>query len=168
MIEYYLALASGLISTVYGGGEMFCGDIGKAVPCAYGAVTASGEVFDPTVPMAAIAAPSGVRLRSRMISLKIPGGECQPVLLADKMNPRWIGSRGFDLTPAAVALLTGGDKGLRWSGRVQVCDIPAWKKVLYKHFAPYKLGHYGLMAAMYSKPSTVNTIDIWGLAVSDT
>lgn len=151
MIEFYLAIASGLISTTYGGGEMFCGDVGKPVACAHGAVTASGVIFDPAIPMAAIAAPSGVRLRSRIISLKVPGGECRPVLLADKMNPRWVGVRGFDLTPAAVELLTGGVQGLKWSGRVQVCDMEPWKRKLYRHFKPYKLSRYTLIAQVTRK-----------------
>lgn len=158
MIEFYLAIASGLVSTVYGGGEMFCGDVGKPVACAHGAITASGEVFDPTIPMVAIAAPYGVRLRARMVSLKVPGGECRPVLLADKMNPRWIGVRGFDLTPAAVELLTGGAQGLKWSGRVQVCDMEPWKRALYRHFKPYKLSRYTLMAQVFTKSSHVKSL----------
>lgn len=166
MIEYYLAIASGLISTVYGGGEMFCGDIGKPRPCAYGAITASGEVFDPSIPMAAIAAPSGVRFRSRMVSLKVPGGECKPVLLADKMNPRWVGVRGFDLTPAAVELLTGGAQGLKWSGRVQVCDMEPWKRKLYRHFKPYKLSHYTLMAQVTRKYTREQSLTTSGQAES--
>lgn len=117
-----LLLASLLPSTTYGYGEVMCGDIGSPRACDSSAVTASGVGFDPTRAMVAIAAPAGLRLKARVIGLRVPGGKCRKVLLADKMNPRYIGVRGFDLTPAAVALLTGKPASPVWSGRVEVCS----------------------------------------------
>jgi hypothetical protein len=118
-----ILLASLLRSTTYGYGELMCGDIGKARKCSKGAVTASGVVFDPSVPMVAIAAPIKLRLRAEYIGLRVPGGTCQRVLLADKMNPRYIGKRGFDLNPAALSLITGEPAHKAWSGRVEVCQL---------------------------------------------
>lgn len=122
-LNQLLLLASMLTSTTYGHGELMCGDIGKAVPCVKGAVTASGLPFDPTVPMVAIAAPTAMVLKARTIGLRVPGGKCRGVKLADKMNPRYVGVRGFDLTPAAVALLTGAPATKHWSGRVELCKL---------------------------------------------
>lgn len=116
-----LMIASGLPATTYGFGEHFCGDVGKPVPCAYGAVTASGEVFDPSLPTAAIAAPFTLLLKPTLVRLRIPGGKCRAIRITDKMNPRWIGKRGFDLTPAAVRLLTEGESHPKWSSKVEVC-----------------------------------------------
>jgi len=123
LLTQLLLLASMLTSTTYGHGEMFCGDIGKAVPCSKGAITASGIEFDPSVAMVAIAAPTKLVLRAKTIGLRVPGGKCRRVKLADKMNPRYIGVRGFDLTPAAVQLLTGKPATKYWSGRVEVCKL---------------------------------------------
>jgi hypothetical protein len=116
--------SSGSISSVYGFGEMFCGDIGHAVACDSRATTASGLPFDPTYPMAAIAAPTNMALKAQVIGLQVAGGKCQAILLADKMHPKWIGVRGFDLTPAAVTLLTGKPATKYWKDRVFVCQLP--------------------------------------------
>lgn len=117
-----IALASGLLATTYGWGSHNCGDIGKPRPCEYGAVTASGITFDPDYPMAAVAAPTRMRMRPVFVRLRVEGGECRTILIADKMNPRYIHKRGFDLTPAAQALLTGEDPKPYWSARVYVCE----------------------------------------------
>lgn len=127
MLEYLLVIASGLVSTVYGLGEQNCGDIGEPVACTHGAITASGVPFNPDIPQIAIAAPSEYRLRPTTIRIRIEGGKCHKVQLVDKMNPRYVGQRGFDLTPAAVRLLTGQPATLFWSAPVYVCDIPSWK-----------------------------------------
>ena len=121
LIEYYLMIASLVPSTTYGHGELMCGDVGKPVACAVGAVTASGVPFNPAVPMVAIAMPANRRLVARHVWLRVEGGECRRVRLTDKMNARYIGVRGFDLTPAAVRLLTGKPATKHWSGRVEVC-----------------------------------------------
>jgi len=119
-----LITASGLISTTYGHGEKFCGDIGKAVACELGAITASGVRFDPQLPQAAIAAPIRMVMRDSFVWLRVAGGPCSKIHLVDKMNPRYIGKRGFDLSPAAVELLTGKPATRHWSGVVHVCSVP--------------------------------------------
>lgn len=119
-----LVIASGLISTTYGYGEVMCGDIHSPRPCAAGAITASGVAFDPRLPQVALAAPTHLRLPASHIWLRVPGGECRRIALVDKMNPRYIGVRGFDLTPRAVELLTGKPATRHWSGRVYVCSVP--------------------------------------------
>ncbi len=121
-IETLLLIASLMRSTTYGYGEFMCGDVGKPRPCEKGAITASGVEFDPTKPMAAIAAPFNMVLKAQVIGLRVEGGKCKRIHLVDKMNPRYIGKRGFDLSPAAVRLLTG-DAHPGWSGRVEVCSL---------------------------------------------
>ena len=121
IILFYILVASGLHSTTYGHGELMCGDIGKPVKCSVGAITASGEVFDPQIPQVAVAAPTGLRMYPQVIPLRIKGGKCKFLRIVDKMNPRYIGKRGFDLTPAAVTLL-GGMATEYWSGEVEVCS----------------------------------------------
>ena len=124
-LHHYVSVADGLRSTVYGtSGEMFCGDIGKPVPCASGATTASGLPFEPKLPSMAVAAPTRLRLAAVYIWVRVESGPCHRVLLSDKMNPRYIGVRGFDLSPAAVRLLTGKPATKHWSGRVFVCSVP--------------------------------------------
>lgn len=130
MLEYLIIIASGLLSTTYGHGEINCGDIGSPVPCEVGAVTASGVPFDPSLPQAAVAAPSDLRLRARSIKLRVDGGPCRKIQLVDKMNPRYIGKRGFDLTPEAVRLLTGKPATAAWSGIVHVCGLSDWRDAL--------------------------------------
>lgn len=121
-IETFLLIASLMRSTTYGYGELMCGDVGSPRPCEKGAITASGVEFDPTKPMAAIAAPFNFVLKAKVIGLRVEGGKCRRIHLVDKMNPRYIGKRGFDLSPAAVKLLTG-DSHPNWSGRVEVCNL---------------------------------------------
>lgn len=124
VLAQLLLLASLLPSTTYGYGEKMCGDPGKAVACDSNAVTASGVPFNPDVAMVALAMPAKLRLKATHIGLRVPGGKCKLVLLADKMNERYVGKRGFDLTPAALRLLTGSS-GPMWSGRVEIChDAP--------------------------------------------
>lgn len=121
-INEFILAASGLVSTVYGFGEKYCGDIGKPVACEYGAITASGEIFDPSLPSAAIAAPSNLPLKPTTVRLRVKGGKCHAIRITDKMHPRWIGLRGFDLTPASVQLLMDGQlPSPTWSAIVEVC-----------------------------------------------
>lgn len=122
-IILYIMIASGLHSTTYGYSELMCGDIGKPVKCSVGAITASGEVFDPQIPSAAIFSPTRLRMwkRASVMPLRIlPDGKCMFIRINDKGNPRYIGKRGFDLTPASVKLL-GGKVADTWSGKVEVC-----------------------------------------------
>lgn len=99
-----LAFAVGISST-YGFGEWNCGDIGKAKPCIKGQPTASGVLLDPDAPQAAIAAPTNMRMRPVTVYMRVPGGPCVAIQVIDKMNPRYIGERGFDLTPGALRAL---------------------------------------------------------------
>ena len=89
-LTLYILLASMLPSTTYGYGEIMCGDVGKARSCATGAVTASGARFDTEVPQVALALPTRLRLKGRHVRLRVDGGKCHTVALADKMHERWI------------------------------------------------------------------------------
>lgn len=120
-LETLLLIASGLMSTTYGHDELACGDVKTPRPCSIGAVTASGVPFDPSLPQVAIAAPERFILKHSVIGLRIKGGQCKSVNLVDKMHHRWIGERGFDLTPAAVRLITGKAPTEHWSGVLFVC-----------------------------------------------
>lgn len=122
IIYKYLLIASEVVSTTYGYGEGNCGDVIPR-PCTYGAVTASGMVFDPNEATVAIAVPRQLRVRAQRIGLRMPGDNCVEVILNDKMNERWIGTRGFDLSPAAVAKVTGSSPSPSWSGRLEYCKV---------------------------------------------
>jgi hypothetical protein len=120
-LAYYIKHAFMVgVSTVYGFGEMNCGDIGKAVPCDANAITASGIPFDPEMPYAAVAAPTELRMEPKLVFMRVADGPCIPIWILDKMNPRYIGERGFDLSPRALELLTG-NRSPQWSGRVSKC-----------------------------------------------
>lgn len=120
-ILFYIQLASGLPATTYGHGDMNCGDIGKPVACALGAITASGEVFDPELATAAVFAPTSLRMRPHYLPLKIVGPfRCHKIRINDKGNPRFIGKRSYDLTPAAIRKL-GGRVSKHWSQGVELC-----------------------------------------------
>lgn len=122
MIEY-IQLAMGLPATLYGLGEYNCGDPGKAVACLEGATTASGDPFDPNELTVAIPLPTNRILRPITICLQHPETKRQVwVKVNDKANQRWIGLRGFDVTPAVFTALTG--KPARpWSSieRIEEC-----------------------------------------------
>ena len=125
MLEF-IAIASGLISSTYGWGESSCGDYGKPRACEQGAVTASGEPFNPHEDAtAAIAMPRNRILRASVVVLRVEEGPCVPIRISDKMNERYVGKRGFDLSPAAVRALTGKEPSRHWSGVVHVCDQEA-------------------------------------------
>lgn len=121
----HLNLALEHRATTYGWGERSCGDVGKARPCTGNAVTASGEVFQPhRVPSAAVPAPQTKRIQARWIGLRmqdVPDAPCVRIRLNDKANPRWIGQRGLDLSPAAVQALTQNMPTPYWSGKVEEC-----------------------------------------------
>lgn len=155
----FLLLASGLLSTTYGHGEVMCGDVDKPRKCEAGAVTASGIEFDPKLPQIAIAAPKNLIVRPTWIKVRLEDGPCVKVHLVDKMNPRYIGTIGFDLTPKAVELLTGKAATSYWSGRIFVCnlkDLVLDSKVgasapsIYK--GPYAPTHYRPIVTSPNKP----------------
>lgn len=144
MIYSMLLLASGLPATVYGYGEQYCGDAHQYRRCEKGAVTASGVGFDPSLPQVAVAAPSDLLVRPTWIGLRVLGGPCVKVHLVDKMSPKWVGRRGFDLTPAAVDALTGGKSHKSWSEKVFVCDFRELRVESYLAgtFAPVPKDNY--------------------------
>ena len=121
-LELLIALASGLRATTYGHGELSCGAYPPR-PCVAGEVTASGEVFVPDIPSAAVASPRGMRMRAKWIWIRIASGPtpCVKVRLNDKSHQRWLGNRGFDLSPGAVRLLTKRPPRADWSATVEVC-----------------------------------------------
>ena len=106
MLSQFISLAFTVgVSSTYGFGEPFCGDYDqKPQPCEYGAITASGEVFDPELPTAAVAAPRGLRMYPVVVYMSA-GGPCVPIRINDKLNERYIGERGFDLSRGALRAL---------------------------------------------------------------
>lgn len=120
--ELLVGIASGLLATTYGYSEMMCGPVGAPRACELGAYTSSGEPFVPSLPTVAVAAPRGTYVRAQPIRLKLVGPfPCKRLILNDKMNPRWIGRRGFDLSPGAVRLLTSRPATRGFAHRVEVC-----------------------------------------------
>jgi len=122
--DYFIRLAFSIVATTYGWGETRCGDVGRPAKCATGATTASGVTFDTRVPQLAVAAPDEIYIPARIIWVTA-GGECVAVWLVDKMHPRWIGTRGFDVNPEALRQLVGDDAGPQWSGRLAACGPDA-------------------------------------------
>jgi hypothetical protein len=120
MIEY-VVLALTLPASLYGTGEIRCGDTDKPVPCASGATTSSGEAFDPEEATAAVPAPAKQRTRPMRVSVKAIDGSCVQIKINDKSHPRWIGRRGLDLTPGALRLL-GIEPTKHWSGPLEMCE----------------------------------------------
>jgi rare lipoprotein A (peptidoglycan hydrolase) len=108
------------VSSTYGYQEGNCGAYGKPRPCEYGAVTASGEIFDPELPTAAVFAPANLRMIPTDVWMRVDKGPCVKIRVNDKGNERFIGARAFDLTPKALELLTG-NRSPSWSGRVTKC-----------------------------------------------
>lgn len=107
-LQFFILMASGLPASTYGHGESFCGDYGQpAVVCNIGSQTASGELFDPEAASAALAMPRRFRMRPTHVWLRTDTSTCVKVKIIDKMHERFIGQRGFDLSPKAIELLTG-------------------------------------------------------------
>jgi hypothetical protein len=99
--------AIALPASVYGLGETFCGGTGTPRPCSKGAITASGETFDPSAVTAAVFLPAHFLARPHFIYVRVPKGPCVRLWVNDKGNPRFAGQRGLDVTPAAFQALTG-------------------------------------------------------------
>ena len=119
----YVEIALEQVQQVYGMGEYYCGDAGqKPKPCVKGALTASGDEFDPATITGAIPIPHNRKLRPFWICLLSSEGEPVAVWINDKKNERFIGQKGFDLSPAAVLALTGKPATRYWSGKVQECE----------------------------------------------
>lgn len=129
-LTFYLHLASGLISTTYGWGEQMCGDVGYPRACDNTATTASGMPLIPEMPSVAVSAPAWVRIPAEgvWIYARIYPAACKWIRVTDKMSPRFLGIRGFDLTPAAVHAMTGEWPTARWSGVLQLCKVDAYPR----------------------------------------
>jgi len=122
MLEF-INIALQLTAQVYGMGELYCGDYNqKPQPCGYGAVMASGAIFEPHLPIAAVPMPRNRILRPTWICLQGSKGQDVWIRLADKKHERYIGNIGFDLSPKAVELVTGKPATRHWSGKVQECE----------------------------------------------
>ena len=120
MVEYVM-VALTLTATSYGHGEESCGDVGSPVACAAGALTSSGETFDPEEPTAAVPAPAKQRTRPMYVSVKAVNGACVNIRINNKANPKYVGRRGLDLTPGALRLL-GIEPTKHWSGKLEMCE----------------------------------------------
>lgn len=116
----YIKKADGLRATTYGWGEGNCCDVGKACKCEKGAVTASGQPFDPDLPTCAVPAPTKLRMVPIKIYARVDKGPCVMLVCNDKSSPKWIGQRGLDLTPGALRKL-GVNPHKHWSGTVHIC-----------------------------------------------
>lgn len=121
MIEIFLWLVSGLPATTYGYHEPNCGDIGKAKECKHGAITSSGVKFEPHKAQVAVAIPNKWRIRPKYIYIRTKTSPCVEVHLVDRMNERYVGKRGFDVTPAVLVKL-GIKPTKHWSDKIYVCD----------------------------------------------
>ena len=107
-MNHYIELAISLHATVYGFNEIKCGPAHAPQSCSFDAITASGHEFDPEIPSAAIPLPHNKIMRPFIICVKNPDtGKKIRLLVNDKTNARWIGKRGFDLSPEAFRQLTG-------------------------------------------------------------
>lgn len=117
----WIELALSLPATVYGvHGELMCGDPGKVVACDENATTASGDPFDPQALTVAVPLPTNRIIRPVRLCLENPKtGRQVWVTVNDKANERWIGQRGFDLTPATYKALTG-NAAKPWSSIAQI------------------------------------------------
>lgn len=120
-IVNYLIIAIQLPSTTYGFGEKMCGDPGRTRACEAGAMTASGEIFNPSIASAAIPMPYKVKMKSFYIKIRNYLGNCVKIKVNDKKNERYIGNSGLDLSPAAQQIVTGKIPSKTWSGKVEVC-----------------------------------------------
>lgn len=124
-MQEFVSLALQLTATIYGIGEPMCGDYHEAPKqCVQGLTTASGEEFRPDdEATAAIPLPRNRIMRPFTIRIRLADyedAECVEVRVNDKVNARFIGERGFDLSKKAVEML-GGKVTHYWSGRVEQC-----------------------------------------------
>jgi hypothetical protein len=131
---FLASISSGQTSTVYGMGESFCGDTHAPTSCSVGAITATGDAFDPAKLTAAIPLPANRRLRKGFYVYLRHGdeGPCVPILVNDKKNAKYRGLHSFDLTPASVHALTGKYPTKYWSSKgVSICHfIPSFVPIV--------------------------------------
>lgn len=120
LFQFILA-AHNSIATVYGYSESYCGVNGAAVKCEKGAVTSSGEIFDPEIATMALAVPNDILIRPTMVVIRIESGPCRAIRLNDRKNENAAHTESrWDLTPAAILVL-GGKPTPTWSGRIYLC-----------------------------------------------
>lgn len=121
---HFVLIAINYSATVFGMGEYYCGDYDKTPePCTNGAITASGEVFNPDELVAAVPMPRNRILRVAEIKIRAHNGECLTIRVNDKKHERFIGNSGLDLSPATVEAITGTPATKHWSGRVSICAM---------------------------------------------
>ena len=108
-------------ATTYGYGEKMCCDIGNPCACDTGAITYSGELFDAEKATAAIPSPTQFVFTPVDLMFRVEGGPCVAIRINDKSNPRWIGTRGLDLSPKAVELLTG-KRTSNFKQKIELCQ----------------------------------------------
>lgn len=121
MIEMFIALAELTHATTYGFGEKRCGNVDSPTTCSSGAITASGDSFDPQALTVAVPTPKWLQIRRTNISLKDYRGNCFKVVVNDKKHWRFIGKSGMDVTPAVQERLTGKKAHKYWKGKVSLC-----------------------------------------------
>jgi hypothetical protein len=119
-IKKWLTIAAATTATTYGYNEMSClGLHARPIPCKKGAITASGEIFDPDKVTAALHMPKHAMWASPFvvrIALADTPQKCVPVRINDRK-----GARGLDLTPGTLRAL-GASPSRSWSGRVVMCS----------------------------------------------
>lgn len=120
LLEFIL-IAFTVPASTYGYGEYMCGEVEAPKACEYGAITASGQIFDPELATAAVFAPFSLRMYPVIVTMQVEGGPCVEITVNDKGNPRYIGERGFDLTPGALQKL-GVRPHPQWSGMLYPCE----------------------------------------------
>lgn len=123
MIQFLLILFSysGMTASVYGFGEKMCGDTHTPKACDENATTASGERFDPRRATVAIALPENMLVRPTVIQIRLDDGPCKFVRINDKKPNKWKDSIPWDLSPAAVQMLTNKPVPKHWSGKIHIC-----------------------------------------------
>jgi len=118
----FLVSAVTAIATSYGYGELSCQDKhGHLARCVRGTRTASGEIFDPARPTAAMWLPSRMKIKPGWVNLSLINNpaRCVGIWVNDKK-----GSKGLDLSPGAIRKL-GGMPSKHWTGRVRLCETRA-------------------------------------------
>lgn len=116
------ATVYGVVNSETGKAESMCGET-VPIPCDSNATTASGQQFDPDVLAAAVPMPKNRIMRPVRICLYNPDtGKRAWAVINDKVNPRYQGVRGLDLTPKLYKALTG-KPATSWSSleRIEVC-----------------------------------------------
>lgn len=124
VLSDFFALALLFKATTYGYGEGNCGDPETPRKCTKGAITASGQVFDPDLPTAALPTARSTRIKPFKAYLKAKNGStCAWILINDKKNWRYVGQPygGLDMSPGALKALGITPRGT-WTGLIEECE----------------------------------------------